>query len=191
MRRLAIIDHGEPAVRCLSAVAELNRESRETHNHDCPVRAGRGIVDRPGGGRGRDVQPGDVRRWQSPQHRPGPSRSRSWSEARVLGSLAMEARSLGCGHTMIGGPDDGHGPAAAEEIAAGPGVRDVFALHPGQSSGQQEPIAPLRHDLRLPGDQRAAAGLRVTSLGDLRPEARDLSQSGRVQPGEDFRPGCP
>ena len=29
MQRLAIIDRGEPAMRCISAVAELNRESRE------------------------------------------------------------------------------------------------------------------------------------------------------------------
>jgi biotin carboxylase len=29
IHRLAIIDRGEPAMRCVSAVAELNRESRE------------------------------------------------------------------------------------------------------------------------------------------------------------------
>ena len=29
IHRLAIIDRGEPAMRCVSAVAELNRDSRE------------------------------------------------------------------------------------------------------------------------------------------------------------------
>jgi len=29
MQRLAIIDRGEPAMRCISAVAELNLRSRE------------------------------------------------------------------------------------------------------------------------------------------------------------------
>ena len=50
-------------MRCIAAVAELNRGLQRAHRHDCPVYAARQhSVVRPGSQRGRAARPGDLRR---------------------------------------------------------------------------------------------------------------------------------
>jgi hypothetical protein len=71
IHRLAIIDRGEPAMRCVSAVAELNRDFRERITtialYTQPDAAS---WFRPGGQRGHAAQPADLRRrWQPPRTR--------------------------------------------------------------------------------------------------------------------------
>jgi len=56
----------------------------------------------------------------------------------------------------------------AWNVVAGPGVRGGLALHPGQSGGQQEPVVPLCHVLRIHGGEMVSVEPQVSDSRDLR-----------------------